>query len=222
MQGIRSSLPENQVLPTLFTKLMRRNYCQALLILATLHFPGLASVAQQTPIACVNPFIGTGREGNTYPGAQTPFGMVSVSPNTTFKDYDDAVARPGYKYAGMQIWGFGLTHFSGVGCHAMQDLLFMPVSGTLNASPVGHREAYVSTFSHAQERAEPGFYEMALQAQHVTARFAARLRAALGELQFAGGSPASFVFEPTNSANGINPQPAGCGLMPLAARSAGR
>ncbi|AWM31547.1 hypothetical protein [Hymenobacter nivis] len=62
----------------------------------------------------------------------------------------------------------------------------------------------MSTFSHAQERAEPGFYEVALPAQHVTARFAARTRAALGELQFAGGGPSSFVFEPTNSANGIS------------------
>ena len=184
---------------------MRSSFClrplaaAGVLLLAT-----GGAAAQKAPFACVNPFIGTGREGNAYPGAQAPFGMVSVSPNTTFQNYEDPAARPGYKYAETKIRGFGLTHFSGVGCHAMQDLLFMPVRGVPDASPVGHREAYVSAFSHTQEHAAPGFYEVTLPDQRVTARFAARPRAALGELQFDAGAAASFVFEPTNSANGIS------------------
>lgn len=180
------------------------NRARRRLLAAALLVGHLSGSAQQVPIDYVNPFIGTGAEGNAYPGAQAPFGMLSVSPNTTFKDYDDASARPGYKYAQTKIRGFGLTHFSGVGCHAMQDLLFMPVTGNLPASPIGHREAYVSTFSHATERASPGFYEVALPGCHATARFAARPRAAIGELVFGGDAPANFVFEPTNSANGIS------------------
>lgn len=179
-------------------------YPRRLAAIGALLLAGFGAAAQQAPLDYVNPFIGTGAEGNAYPGAQAPFGMISVSPNTTFENYDDAGARSGYKYAQTKIRGFGLTHFSGVGCHAMQDLLFMPVVGALAASPVGHREAYVSTFSHAQERATPGFYQVALPDQHVSLRVAARPRAALGELRFEGPALASFVFEPTNSANGIS------------------
>ncbi|MEJ7658591.1 MAG: hypothetical protein WKG07_02630 [Hymenobacter sp.] len=112
-------------------------------LLAAALLSSLAGAAQKAPIDYVNPFIGTAG-GNTYPGAQAPFGMISVSPNNTFADYDDVVARPGYEYGRDRIAGFGLTHFSGVGCHAMQDLQFMPVTGALAGSPVGNKPAYSS------------------------------------------------------------------------------
>lgn len=184
---------------------MRPCFLRQLLVLAaTLLSGSLPAAAQKAPLDYVNPFIGTGAEGNAYPGAQAPFGMISVSPNTTFKDYDAASARPGYKYAQSRIRGFGLTHFSGVGCHAMQDLLFMPVPGALPVSPVGHREAYTSAFAHAQEQAAPGFYQVQLPDYGTSVQFAARQRAAIGELDFGKNELANFVFEPTNSANGIS------------------
>ena len=64
----------------------------------------------KTPYQLVNPFIGTGNEGNCFPGAQAPFGMLSLSPNNTFDNYEDATSRPGYKYFRNEINGFGLTH----------------------------------------------------------------------------------------------------------------
>ncbi len=174
-----------------------------LLLAAALLLSSLAVLAQKAPLDYVNPFIGTAG-GNTYPGAQAPFGMISVSPNNTFQDYDDAFARPGYQYTRDRIAGFGLTHFSGVGCHAMQDLLFMPVAGALAKSPVHNKQAYTSAFSHTNEHASPGFYQVDLPDYQASVKFAARQRAALGELTFGSTGPASFVFAPTNSANGIS------------------
>ena len=37
---------------------------------------------------CVNPFIGTDYTGNTYPGAQVPFGMVQLSPDNGLPGWD--------------------------------------------------------------------------------------------------------------------------------------
>ena len=108
----------------------------------------------------VDPLIGTGRAGSCYPGAQAPLGMISWSPNTTFDDYDSVEARPGYKYGRSEIYGFTLTHISGVGCLAAQDMPIMPVAGDLSVSPVGAPDAYRSHFSHAREepvRATTGF-----------------------------------------------------------------
>lgn len=56
----------------------------------------------------VNPFIGTENEGNTYPGAAVPFGMVQFSPDTGH--------NTGYDYSQNHIRGFSLVHLSGVGC----------------------------------------------------------------------------------------------------------
>ena len=36
----------------------------------------------------VNPFIGTDFTGNTYPGAQAPFGMVQLSPDNGLPGWD--------------------------------------------------------------------------------------------------------------------------------------
>ncbi len=159
--------------------------------------------AQKKPIDYVNVFIGTGEDGNTYPGAQAPFGMVSISPSNTFKNYDETEARPGYKYSQTEIRGFGLTHFSGVGCHAMQDLMFFPLTGDLNVSPVKNRDAYKSSFSHDDEKASPGYYEVKLKDYQISTRFTATQRAGIGEIDYNGNDKAQMIFIPTNSANGI-------------------
>ncbi|MBC7654194.1 MAG: glycoside hydrolase family 92 protein, partial [Oligoflexus sp.] len=158
---------------------------------------------KKRPIDYVNVFIGTGQDGNTYPGAQAPFGMISISPSNTFKNYDETEARSGYKYAQTEIRGFGLTHFSGVGCHAMQDLMFFPLTGDLNVSPVKNRDAYKSSFSHDDEKASPGYYEVKLKDYQIDARFSATQRAGIGEIDYKGNDKAQIIFIPTNSANGI-------------------
>ncbi|WP_354355061.1 GH92 family glycosyl hydrolase [Pedobacter sp. UYP30] len=159
--------------------------------------------AQKKPIDYVNVFIGTGQSGNTYPGAQAPFGMISISPSNTFDDYNSVDARPGYKYAQKEIRGFGLTHFSGVGCHAMQDLMFLPLTGKLDSSPVNNRNAYKSAFSHQDEKANPGYYQVGLKDYQLNTRFATSQRAGIGEIDYNGTETPRVIFIPTNSANGI-------------------
>jgi putative alpha-1,2-mannosidase len=42
--------------------------------------------AQKDYTKLVNPFIGTGGHGHTYPGATVPFGMMQLSPDTRMDD----------------------------------------------------------------------------------------------------------------------------------------
>ena len=75
------------------------------------------------PVDYVNPFIGTGFHGHTYPGATTPFGMVQLSPDTRAGNWD---ACAGYHYSDTTIDGFSHTHLSGTGCADLADILFHP------------------------------------------------------------------------------------------------
>ena len=71
----------------------------------------------------VDPFIGTGMHGHTYPGAARPFGMVQLSPETRTSGWD---ACAGYHYEDSTICGFSHTHLSGTGCSDLKDFLFYP------------------------------------------------------------------------------------------------
>lgn len=153
--------------------------------------------------AHVNPFIGTGETGNCYPGAQAPFGMISLSPNTSFEDYDNWYARPGYKYDREEIVSFTTTHISGVGCHAMQDLPFMPSVGQLDRSPVKNREAYMSKFSHQHESARPGQYQVSLLSTGIEVDMCTSTRAGIVSLDYPQTRNAHVLFTPTHSANGV-------------------
>src|SRR5919199_4274031 len=83
--------------------------------------------AAADPARYVNTFVGTDDDGNTFPGATVPFGMVQWSPDTT--------ATGWYKYRDSKVRGFSLTHFSGAGCPAYADFPFMPHAGPLKSSP---------------------------------------------------------------------------------------
>ena len=74
----------------------------------------------------VDPFIGTGGHGHTYPGAILPFGMVQLGPDTRLTGWDGCSA---YHYSDDIVYGFSHTHLSGTGCSDYGDVLFMPVSG---------------------------------------------------------------------------------------------
>lgn len=110
------------------------------------------------PTALVNPFIGTGSNGdftagNTFPGADVPHGMLQWGPDTT--------SRPsggGYGYADSAITGFSLTHVDGTGCAAAGDVPILPVTGALGSDPGSDTES----FSHSNESASPGYYSAAL------------------------------------------------------------
>jgi putative alpha-1,2-mannosidase len=76
--------------------------------------------------AYINPFIGTGGHGHTFPGATVPFGMVQVSPDTRLTGWDGC---SGYHYSDTRIYGFSHTHLSGTGCSDYGDVMLMPTVG---------------------------------------------------------------------------------------------
>lgn len=103
----------------------------------------------------VDPFLGTGGHGHTYPGAARPFGMVQVSPDNGTEGWDWS---SGYHYSSDSIAGFSHTHLNGTGIGDWCDISFQPLADTLNSSQRFIKHA----FSHANEKAAPGYYRVKL------------------------------------------------------------
>ena len=113
----------------------------------------------------VDPFIGTGEHGHTYPGATVPFGMVQLSPDTREENWDGS---SGYHYSDKTIMGFSHTHLSGTGSPDLCDVLFMPTIGDIQfvaGDENNSRSGYRSRFSHDNEEASPGYYKVFLDDQ---------------------------------------------------------
>lgn len=101
---------------------------------------------QQDHASYVNPFIGTGGHGHTYPGAVVPNGMIQSSPDTRIYQWD---ACSGYYYADSTINGFSHTHLNGTGCGDYGDVLLMPTVGQQSYQAMGtesQQMAYASAF----------------------------------------------------------------------------
>lgn len=129
---------------------MNRLFCLLLLL------PALAG-AQFDPLRYVNPFIGTGGHGHTYPGATAPFGMVQLSPDTRLDGWDGC---SGYHYDDSIIYGFSHTHLSGTGVSDYGDLLLMPA---LKGPDTRQDYSYKAAFSHQDEQASPAWYRVKLK-----------------------------------------------------------
>ncbi len=103
-------------------------------------------------IQYVNPFIGTGFHGHTFPGATRPFALVQVSPDTHIMGWD---ASSGYHYDDNQIYAFSHTHLSGTGIGDLGDVAILPFSGGDSIKPV-------AIFKKETEKATPGYYAVRL------------------------------------------------------------
>lgn len=104
----------------------------------------------------VNPFIGTGGHGHTFPGATLPFGMVQLSPDTRIDGSWDGCS--GYHYSDSIIYGFSHTHLNGTGVTDYGDIMLMPTMGVNSFDP----QEYSSSFSKSKEKASAGFYSVHL------------------------------------------------------------
>ena len=116
----------------------------------------------------VNPFVGTGAHGHTFPGATLPFGMVQLSPDTRLTGWDGC---SGYHYSDHIIYGFSHTHLSGTGIPDYGDILLMPTTGEFHfeAAPDEPDRGYASRFSHQNETARPGYYSVKLDDDNILA-----------------------------------------------------
>ena len=142
------------------------------------------------PLKLVDPLIGTGPEGHTFPGATAPFGMVQLSPDTQIRPFKQSYKwAAGYRYEDATILGFSHTHFSGAGHSDLGDVLLVPVSGDNvplePGDPEKTKPGYRSSFSHAKEHAEPGYYSVFLEDSRVQAELTASERVGVHRYTFA-------------------------------------
>lgn len=132
----------------------------------------------------VNPFIGTGGHGHTFPGATMPFGMVQLSPDTRIDNWDGS---SGYHYSDDTIYGFSHTHLNGTGIPDYCDILFMPAIAEYESPKPPNFDnypGYASKFSHSDEVATPGYYSVKLADQKISAELTATHRVGLHRYSF--------------------------------------
>jgi len=165
----------------------------SLLVLLACAFawPSAASGARPAPAfdptPSVDPFIGTGGHGHTFPGATVPFGMVQLSPDTRLEGWDGC---SGYHDSDSLVYGFSHTHLSGTGVSDYGDILLMPGVGPVRWSngagrPAG--EGYGSTFRKSTERAAPGYYAVTLDRGPIGVELTATARTGMHRYTFPEG-----------------------------------
>jgi predicted alpha-1,2-mannosidase len=150
----------------------------ALLLLAFAY-----AAAQQPDLTYyVDPFIGTGGHGHTFPGAIVPFGMVQLSPDTRLTGWDGC---SGYHYSDSKIYGFSHTHLSGTGISDYGDILLTPMVG----------RNYSGHFQHRNETATPGYYSVKLDNDNILVELTATARAAMHRYTFPATEGANIVID---------------------------
>ncbi len=137
----------------------------------------------------VNPFIGTGGHGHTFPGATVPYGMVQLSPDTRIDGSWDGCS--GYHYSDNLIYGFSHTHLNGTGVSDYGDIMLMPTMG----EPSFDNKVYSSTFSHANEKASAGFYSVKLDKHNIDVRLTASTRVGFHEYTFNEAGLANIILD---------------------------
>jgi predicted alpha-1,2-mannosidase len=147
------------------------------------------------PTDCVNPFIGTGGHGHTYPGAVVPHGLVQLSPDTRLAGWD---ACGGYYYDDPSIIGFSHTHLSGTGIGDYGDFLFLPFAGepcTVPPNGEDRTERFGSRFSHEKENASPGYYFVTLEDYGVDVELTATLHAGFHRYTYPVSDAAGLMID---------------------------
>lgn len=174
-----------------------------LLILATAIGSGspLHAYTNQNLTPHVNPFCGTEGEGNTFPGAVAPFGMIQWSPDTTTK-------WPScYRYNDTQIRGFGLLHASGAGCNYGGNFGFLPVLGNVGSSPYNSgnfwklASSYTGNIVSGSQHADPGYYSVQFT-NGITTELTATTRTGFGKFTYPSGNTASMLINMAGDNNG--------------------
>ena len=151
--------------------------------------------AQQNLTQYVDPFIGTGGHGHTFPGATMPFGMVQLSPDTRLTGWDGC---SGYHYSDNVIYGFSHTHLSGTGISDYGDILLMPTVGDvyLDALVDGKTDkGYASPFSHRNETARPGYYSVRLDDGNIFAELTATNRVGFHRYTYPATARANIILD---------------------------
>jgi predicted alpha-1,2-mannosidase len=173
--------------------MMKLSHLYCLLALVVGGFWGVSSSAQSGSLYdAVDPFIGTAGGGNTFPGASLPFGMIQWSPDTNEQGF--------YVHEQKSIYGFSLTHLSGVGCPIFADVPILPWTGAVETSPGKSRSAYTAEFEHGAEQAQPGYYSVTL-ANGVKVELTVDERSGIARFRFPDGKTAGLLVNAGGSAD---------------------
>jgi putative alpha-1,2-mannosidase len=164
-----------------------RYFIPALVVASLLCIQTSFLTAQSSPVDYVNPFIGTGGHGHTYPGATVPFGMVQLSPDAGKGGWDWC---SGYHYSDTALIGFSHTHLSGTGCADLGDILFMPTTSWRSVD-----RGYRSPFSHDQEEASPGYYKVRLLDNDILVELTTTRRCGLHRYTFPESDSARIIVD---------------------------
>lgn len=132
-------------------------------------------------ISFVDPFIGTGGHGHTYPGATMPFGMMQLSPDTRLDGWDGC---SGYHYSDDEIYGFSHTHLSGTGVSDYGDILLMPTNQAILNNGAYGEKGYKSKFSHKNEVAQPGYYKVHLEDTNIDVELTVSKRSGIHKYEY--------------------------------------
>jgi predicted alpha-1,2-mannosidase len=162
--------------------------------------PVFAAVFREAPglAALVDPFIGTGGHGHTYPGATLPFGMVQLSPDTRLTGWDGC---SGYHYSDSVIYGFSHTHLSGTGASDYGDILFMPTTGPVileRGDTDDTSSGYASRFRHERETASPGLYGVLLDDYGILVELTATKRVGLHRYIYPASDSSNVIIDLTH------------------------
>lgn len=154
------------------------------------------SVTEENYAQFVNPFIGTGGHGHTFPGATLPFGMMQLSPDSRLTGWDGC---GGYHYTDDVIYGFSHTHLSGTGVSDYGDVLLKPCIGeAFTENGYGQENplfnSYASKFSKDQELAEAGYYKVSL-AEGIDVELSTGLRSGMHRYTFKDPTNAHVVLD---------------------------
>lgn len=155
----------------------------------------IAEVQTKSYTQFVNPFIGTAGHGHVFLGANVPFGMVQLGPSQIMEGWDWC---SGYHYSSNNIMGFTHTHLSGTGIGDLNDILIMPTVGKLDVTKATKEKpdkGYVSTFSHANEKCEPGYYSVILDKYNIKAELTATERVGFHQYHFNNDDTARLLFD---------------------------
>lgn len=136
----------------------------------------------------VDPFIGTGGHGHTYPGAAAPFGMVQLSPDTRLEGWDGC---SGYHFTDTVVYGFSHTHLSGTGIADYCDVLFMPTTG----QPKFKNTDYSSPFSKKKEEAAVGYYKTHLDKYDIDVELTATTRVGVHRYNYPSTKEANIIID---------------------------
>lgn len=140
----------------------------------------------------VNPFIGTGDHGHTYPGATMPFGMMQLSPDTRLDGWDGC---SGYHYSDNYIYGFSHTHLSGTGVSDYGDILLMPTNAIHFNNGSDGKSGYRAHFSHKNEVAEPAYYKVKLDSTDIEVELTVSKRSGMHKYSYPSSENQYLVLD---------------------------